>query len=53
MTRQSKQVQYWRNGIMMTVVTATQADEIIKNFRLAGYKVYDNDSYFSVEEKEN
>ena len=45
-------IQYWKNGILMHLVTPEEAEEIIKNAKAVGWKVYDNRSigYFTVEE---
>jgi len=42
-------IQYWKGMTMMGLVSPEIAREIMTNAREAGYKVYDNGHYFSVE----
>jgi len=46
-----KRVQYWKNGVLIGLVTPEEAEEIIKNARGAGYKVNTKymPMYFTVE----
>lgn len=42
-------IQYWKNGIMMGLVDIENKKQMIETARNAGYKVYDNGHYFSIE----
>lgn len=45
-----KKIQYWKGMTMMGLVSAQDAEEIKRNAKVAGFKVYDNGHYFVVEE---
>jgi len=50
---ESKTVQFWKNGVFMTCIDPKEADEIVRNYKEAGYKIYDNREigYISVEKR--
>ena len=50
-----EEIQFWKNGVFMTCIDPREADEIIENYRKAGYKIYDNREigYISVEKGGN
>ena len=46
---ENKKVQYWKGMTMMGLVSVEEAKQIMQNAKVAGFKVYDNGHYFSVE----
>ena len=46
-----RNIQYWRNGIMFCLVNRVEKEEIIRQARQDNKDVFDNITYFSVEEK--